>query len=87
MDNGMYQYKGYQLDSLMVFELTERDMQLLDACIFLTDNDWSIRITAENTGYSKSSLHRYIHSKLRKLSYELYKCTVRVLINHNKNKR
>lgn len=87
MYNDMYQWKGYQLDSLMVFDLTEQDVHLLDACIFLVDNNYSIRKTAENVGYSKSTLHRRIHMNLRRLSYELYRCTLIVLNNHKKNKR
>lgn len=70
----MFDYEGYSLDDNSRYDLTEVDVQLLNACIWLVDNRSSIRVTAKNFGVSKSSLHRGIHNRLSKLSNELYKC-------------
>lgn len=75
-------YQGYQLDDILVFELTGRQIKLLDACIFLINNNATIRSASQNIGIAPSTLHRLIHTELKGLSYELYRCTVRVLKNH-----
>lgn len=79
MDEYNY-YQGYLLDdNQYVWDLTENDKQLLDAAVYLVDNRYSIRKAALNCNYSKSTLHRKIHTQLRQLSSELYKCVIRTL--------
>jgi hypothetical protein len=68
----LYVYNGYSLDDNIKYDLSDKDRDLLDACIYLVDNRSSIRVTAKNYGYRKSSLHRYIHLRLPKLSHELF---------------
>lgn len=78
----IFQYSNYSLDGITVYDLTPRQAKLLDACIFLVDNNTSLRTTARNTYYSKSTIHRFIHTELRSVSFELYKCAKRVLNSH-----
>lgn len=83
-------YNGYLLDDIYSWELTVEDKELLNACVWLVDNAHSIRTTATNFCIPKSTLHSNIHSKLPKLSYELYNCVKRQLkVNKDKhsNKR
>ena len=78
----IFQYGNYSLDDITVYDLAPRQAKLLDACIFLVDNNTSLRTTARNTSYSKSTIHRFIHTELRSVSFELYKCAKRVLNSH-----
>lgn len=80
-------YKGYLLDDMQNYELTNSDIDLLDACIWLVDNSCSIRNTADNCNISRSTLHRHIHQKLRCISLELYQCVCRVLRHNQRNRR
>lgn len=80
-----YYFNGYLLD-VNYFTLESPDIKLLEACHWLVDNNATIRTTGLNFDIPKTSLHRYIHNgRLRKLSYELYCCTVRVLKKHLRN--
>ena len=78
----IFQYSNYSLDGITVYDLTLRQAKLLDACIFLVDNNTSLRTTARYTSFSKSTIHRFIHTELRSVSFELYKCAKRVLNSH-----
>ena len=83
-------YNGYLLDDCYSFDLTVRQKEFLDACIWLVDNKHSIRTTSLNFSIPKTSLHRWIHKDLRKLSYELYNVVNKVLkfnAEHHTNKR
>ena len=63
----IFQYSNYSLDGITVYDLTLRQAKLLDACIFLVDNNTSLRTTARNTSYSKSTI-RVLNSHLSKYS-------------------
>ena len=78
MDNLFY-YESYLLDNKTTYELTEDELKLLDTCIFLVDNRCSLRVAARNNNYATTTLHRHIHNILPCLSYELYKCCVRII--------
>ena len=78
----MNYYRNYQLDSLTEFDLSQADMNLLDACIWMVDNRATIRCTASNCGFTRSTLHRLIHTRLKNLSFELYQCVMRVINNN-----
>lgn len=78
-------YNRYLLDDIQNWELSEADTRLLDAAIFHVDNRSTVRCTAENFGYSKSVYHRLIHTRLKKISYELYKCVLKELSEHSKH--
>lgn len=71
MDN---YYNNYQLDGIAVLELNKNVTTLLDACIFLIDNSYSLRVVERNTGISRSKLSRFINNQLRNISFELYQC-------------
>lgn len=79
------------LDSLRQYEIDvpeyELSINLYDACCYLVDNRCSIRTCAKNMGYSKSTLHRQIHTKLRGQSYELYRCVLKQLKLNKHNTR
>lgn len=78
-------YENYQLDEIMPYEpLDPDDEKLLYAGVLIADYNFSIRESARNTGFSKSQLHRLIHSELRKLSFELYNVVLKRLKTHKK---
>jgi len=79
----MDEYQGYELDCYSL-ELTKQETELIDSVIWLIDNKASLRVTSKNCLVSKSTLHRFIHEKLSSISYEIYKCALRVLNNHKK---
>lgn len=68
----LFYYDGYQITK-EYYLLDEEDIKVLDACIWMIDNRASIRVTAKNCEYSKSTFHRRIHKECKELSYELYK--------------
>ena len=80
------EYRGYMLSGFS-YELTDQDMNLLDTCIWIVDNNASIRQASKNWGYSTTTLHRYIHRRLKRLSWELYRCTLHVLKTHTGGRR
>lgn len=80
-------YEGYEVDCGTIYELDSRRLRVLDAAVFLVDHNATIRNTAANVGYCKSTLHKHIHTILKSTSYELYQCTCRVLNNHRRNRR
>lgn len=82
-----YTYGGYELDNVPTWNLTKQEIVLLDTCIYLVDNGCTLRQAARDSGnYATSTLRRHIHTKLRTLSFELYKCVCRVL-KHNETKK
>ena len=72
-------YQGYLLDDLHAWEIDANEREMFDACIFIVDNKCTIRNASLNCGISKSSLHRWIHSRLPKYSFELYNVVKSVL--------
>ena len=81
-------YENYQLDEIMPYEpLDPEDEKLLNASVLIADYNFSIRQSAKNSGYSKSQLHRLIHSELRKLSFELHQVVLKRLKIHKKGGR
>lgn len=73
-------YNGYLLYDMTVFDLTEYQKRLMDACAWMIDNHSTIRKTAANFEYSKSTLHRQIHQILPMVSCEMYQVIVRLLL-------
>lgn len=73
-------YKGYQVnDTVNLLELSSKETNLLDACVYMVSCRSTIRKTAENFCISKSTLHRNIHDKLPSICYELYRCVLSIL--------
>ena len=79
-------YENYLLDTHS-YDLTNYEKELLNACIWLVDNRASIRVTARNFLMTKTKLHKDIHDKLRKISYELYKCVCKQLKINKKHRK
>ena len=52
----------------------------------LLDNKTTVRDTAKNFGYSKSTVHKDITEKLQKINYPLY-CRVEEILQINKSER
>lgn len=67
-------YSGYKLDDLHTWDLIYSQMKLLDACIWLVDNQSSIRVASDNCLIPRSTLHRFIQTELVSLSSELHSC-------------
>lgn len=72
-------YKDYLLDDVHTWDLTDSQLKMLDACLFLIDNKCTIRCAAANCSVTKSYLHFWIHRKLPNISNELYHVVVRIL--------
>lgn len=72
-------YEGYLLDDISVWQISDDVKEQLDACIFLVDNAYSLRVVERNTGISRSKLSRFINSQPKSISFELYKCCKRQL--------
>jgi len=73
-------YENYELNTgVYSFDLTDRQKQLLDEAIWLVDNKVSIRQVSKEFGRCKSVIHKELNTKLKYLSYELYKCVQRQL--------
>lgn len=83
-NNDYRYYENYLLDDMDVWELTEKNKEILNMAIWIVDNRCSIQQCSKEFGKSKSQLHRDIHQKLRNISYELYQC---VLSQLKTNKR
>lgn len=72
-------YENYLMDDTLLWELSDKDKEILNSAIYIVDNCCSIRECSKNFGISKSQLHRDIHSKVKKISYELYQCVIKQL--------
>lgn len=80
-------FLGYELsDGLCRYDLTPYEESILDACAMLVDHKLTIREAADNCCFPKSTLHTLIHTKLPKLSYELYRCVLTVLKDNKTRK-
>lgn len=53
---------------------------------YLLDNKSTVRDTAKNFGYSKSTVHKDITEKLQKVNYPLF-CRVEEILQLNKSER
>lgn len=73
-------YNGYLLDDITIYDMAERDTVLMDACAWMIDNHSTIRKTAENFNYPRSTFHRHIHHILPTLSREMYTVIGRLLL-------
>lgn len=78
----LHYYNGYMLDSVYTYELTDKDIEILNNACALVDNTWSLRGLSRNCGRSRSQLSRDFQHPLKNLSYELYQCVKRTLQNN-----
>ena len=69
----MTTFEGYELDDVLGWNLDEEEKLVLRACIWMVDNQSTVRRTAANFGYSHSTFWRRIHKKCKELSPDLYK--------------
>ena len=76
-------YRGYMLDDICSYDLTDHEKMILDNACMLVDENWSLRTLSRNVGRSRSQLSRDFQRPLRNLSYELYGCVKRVLRNNS----
>lgn len=61
------------------WEITKEQKELLLAADMLQDARLSLRGTSRETGFSRSTLHRFIHCELSSICYELYQLCIRQL--------
>lgn len=86
MNDELFYYEDYQITK-EYYLLSKEEIKVLDACIWMVENRTSIRVTAKNCGYSKSTLHRRIHNECKELSLELYNLVkVQMKINIEKKR-
>ena len=71
----MIYYQNYEIPERDY--LSNEELHVLYACCWMVDNRSTIRETAVNCEYSRSTLWRRIHNECRQLSPELYRCVVR----------
>ena len=71
----MIYYQNYEIPEKDF--LSNEELHVLYACCWMVDNRSTIRETAANCGYSRSTFWRRIHNECRQLSPELYRCVVR----------
>lgn len=77
-------YRGYMLDDVCSYDLTDLEKEILDNAKMLVDENWSLRELSRNVGRSRSQLSRDFQKPLKSLSYDLYGCVRRVLRNNSK---
>ena len=70
-------YNSYLLDDITIYDLSDKQKELLDNACMLVDNGYSLRQLSRNVNKSKSQLSRDFQKPLRKLSFELYQCVHR----------
>lgn len=64
-------FRGYEMEQYIV---SEKEYCLLEAAYWMVDNRATIRETALNCGFAKSTLHSKLQTELKTLSPELYRC-------------
>lgn len=66
-------YKGWEVSDLYKTKsLNERQMNILDACIYYSEEGSTIRDAAPKFGLSSTSFWRGIHNECKEISPELY---------------
>lgn len=78
-------FRGYELERCFV--LNEEEYRFLEACYWMIDNKETIRETAKNCDYAKSTLHYKIHNELKSLSSEMYRRICKIMKSNKKNPR
>ena len=71
----MIYYQNYEIPEKDY--LSNEELHVLYACCWMVDNRSTIRETAVNCDYSRSTLWRRIHNECRQLSPELYRCVMK----------
>lgn len=67
----IFVYEGYNL-SIPLNDLDETDTNILEACVWMVNNNATIRMTAKEFGYSTTTMWRRIHFRCSALSPSLY---------------
>ena len=67
----------YSVASPTSVELSDKEKDIIIACIWLVDHRSTIRETAKNNQFAIATLWRGIHNDCKRLSPELYDCVVR----------
>ena len=75
MDN---YYQSYQLDDMYYWDLSETQKEALDICIWIVDNKCSARSCAKEFMVSHTTVLKRIQ-QVRRISFELYKLTRRIV--------
>lgn len=76
-------YDKYELN-IAYYELDEKQKEILQNAVMLVDYHYSLRELSKNVCKSKSTLSDDFNTELRKISYELYKCVKKVLLENKK---
>ena len=76
-------YNNYRFECY-IWELSSDVKSIVDAAIWLIDNNSTIRKTAVNFGFAKSTLHKKFHSEIYKVSSELSYSLNKKLIENKK---
>lgn len=77
-ENDIYRY------DIPKFLWDMKDKQMIDGVLWIVEEKSSLRKAAREWGVSKSSLHRYIHSRLKEISDEVYCIVKKQLIENRK---
>ena len=87
--NGYKTYNGYELnDGYESYRLDKKDKECLNLGIAIIEEHYSIRQCAKEgiIGYSKSHIHRIIHSEIKDMSSEMYRLVKKQLKINSKHK-
>lgn len=76
--------KSYKISEDYLY-IGDEDMRVLCACSWLVDNHATIKETANQWGFSSTTLWRRIHNNCKELSSELYEDVVKKLKENHLN--
>lgn len=78
-------YENYELnEGVFLYELSDKDLKILESAIFFLDNKCSLRQLSKEVMISKSVLHLDLTMRLQKLSFEMYSCVKRQLLENKR---
>lgn len=74
-------YQNYRLDQpYQTYNMSQKEKQLMDIGIDIIENKKSIREVSHDFLIPKTTIERYIHTRLRYISYELYQLVCKQLV-------
>jgi len=81
IDNEYSYYQNYRLDQpYQTYNMSQKEKQLMEIGIDIVENKKSVREVSRDFLISKTTLERYIHTRLRYISYELYQLVCKQLV-------
>lgn len=74
-------YQNYRLDQpYQTYNMSQKEKQLMEIGVDIFENKKSVREVSRDFMIPKTTIERYIHTRLRYISYELYKLVCKQLV-------